>query len=181
MLEINDELQTTLEITKIGEPVLRERAKEVEDIDSVRELCKNMISTLRTTSGVGIAAPQVGKSLRIFVVEVKKEQDDIEKMLYVVINPKITYKSQEKEEDWEGCLSIPELRGLVPRHKKIKMEYLTIDGEGKEEDFEGKLARIMQHEYDHLDGIVYLDRMESMKKLSTVENYKKYEIRIDDN
>jgi len=94
--------------------------------------------------------------------------------LHVIINPEIIETSEDKEYGWESCLSVPGLVGLVPRYKSIKLAYCTLEGTQQEQLFEGYLARVMQHEYDHLEGTNYLEKVESLKDVSTTENWKKY-------
>lgn len=176
MMERNE----TLEILEIGDPRLRQRAEYVNDIKQARELCRKMVSTLRHVKGDGLAAPQVGKSIRTFVVETKKTElfpNRQESPLYTIINPKIIKVSKEKEYDWESCFSVPGLIGLVERHKSILLRYITIDGEQREEKFEGYPARVIQHEYDHLCGIIYLDKLKTKNHLYTAENWIKYALK----
>ncbi|MGE5473918.1 MAG: peptide deformylase [Ignavibacteriales bacterium] len=166
-----------LDIVTIGNPILKEISTAIEDINKVKETCIEMIDTLRFLKGAGLAAPQIGKTIRLFIVEVRKTElfpDRPESPLYVVINPEIIKTSEEKEYGWESCLSIPGYVGFVPRYKSIKLKYFTIEGEQKEQIFDGYLARVMQHEYDHLEGINYMERIESLKDISTTENWKKY-------
>lgn len=165
------------DILTVGDPKLKQRAKPVGDIKHVRSLCERMVNRLRELNGAGLAAPQIGEPLRIIVVEVRKTDifpDRPESLLYVMINPWIIETSNDKEDGWEGCFSVPGLMGVVPRHKTIRVQYVTPDGVEHDETFEGYLARVMQHEYDHLDGIEFLDRMESMESISTVENWKRF-------
>jgi len=141
------------QIIKEGDPVLREKAKEIKEINpSVIRLLDNLKDTLHSTSnGVGLAAPQIGISKRAIVVETE------ETGLIEMVNPEIL-SAEGTEEDWEGCLSCPGLEGLVPRATRIKVRYLNREGqcvECKAEDF---LARVIQHEVDHLDGILFIDR-----------------------
>ena len=167
-----------LEISELGHPVLRERAKEVEAIDDkeIQEFIDNLILTCIDSNGVGIAAPQVYESKRIFIVYSRpnvRYPHAPELGPIAMINPEILFRSDETEKDWEGCLSIPGIRGLVPRHKLVRVKYLTRDGEEVEREFEDFVARIFQHELDHLDGIVFLDRIDSNHEIITEKEYQK--------
>jgi peptide deformylase len=130
--------------------------------------------------GVGLAAPQVHEELRLFVAQIigdeeeEAGQDSGRPEVMVLINPEITPVGRHIEEDWEGCLSIPDLRGLVPRHRDIKVK--AFDRTGKRVDVEaaGYMARVIQHETDHLDGVLFLDRMKSFESLSFIEEYSRY-------
>ena len=150
-----------LELTELGNPILREVAKEVNDLadDEVQKLIDDMLVTVTDANGVGLAAPQVDSSLRIFVMASypnPRYPDAPEIEPYAVVNPEILSESEEIEEDWEGCLSIPGIRGIVPRHKEIKVKYLDRYGKEKTEVINDFLARVFQHEFDHLEGIVFL-------------------------
>jgi peptide deformylase len=162
---------------KAGEEVLRKKAVPVKDIKAkeIQELIDEMIKTMEGLSGVGIAAPQVFKSLRIFVIHshLNARYPNAPKFgPLAVINPKISEPSEGMEKDWEGCLSIPGVRGLVPRHKSLVLEYTTRERENRKERFEGFLARIIQHETDHLDGILFIDKVENGKDLMREQEYQ---------
>lgn len=163
-------------IITIGNPILRQQTGYIENIEQVKPICEKMVELLRELKGAGLAAPQVGEAVRIIVVEVRKNEifpDRSESPLYVMINPEVTYTSDDKEAGWESCFSVPGLIGMVPRFKSISVQYTSTDGKQQEEKFEGYLARVIQHECDHLDGIIYLDRMEGMQSISTIENWKR--------
>lgn len=167
-----------LEITELGNPVLRKRASDVEDLSDlqVMSFIDDLIETCIDSNGVGIAAPQVSLSKRIFIISSKpnpRYPNAPELGPIALINPEITFYSEEKEKDWEGCLSIPGIRGLVPRHKTIKVKYITRGGKVVENEFSDFIARIFQHELDHLDGIVFLDRIDSNKDLVTEKEYQR--------
>jgi len=135
-----------------------------------------MLETLRDTGGVGIAAPQVYESLAIFIVAsrpVPRYPDAPKIDPEVVINPEIIERSAEMVKDLEGCLSIPGIRGLVPRNRYIKVRYHTVEGHCVERDFRDFVARIFQHEDDHLNAIVFLDRLECMRDVVTEKEYQK--------
>lgn len=167
-----------LELTELGNPILREVAKEVSDLadDQVQKLIDDMLVTVVEANGVGLSAPQVDSSLRIFVMASypnPRYPDAPEIDPYAVVNPEILTESEEMEEDWEGCLSIPGIRGIVPRHKEIEVKYTDRYGREKTEVLNDFLARIFQHEYDHLEGIVFLDHLESSMDIITDKEYMK--------
>lgn len=166
------------QIAQLGHPVLRAAvAPVVFPIDGViRSLFSDMLETLRDANGVGLAAPQVYESQAIFIVASRPNPryPDAPKMEpEVVINPTIVERSQEMVKDWEGCLSIPGIRGEVPRHRHIQVRYQTLDGTVIERSFSDFVARIFQHEDDHLHGIVFLDRLESPGDVITEKEYQK--------
>lgn len=167
-----------LEIEELGNPILRENAKHVDNIgdEYIQRLIDNLIETVGAANGVGIAAPQVNESFQIFIVasSPNPRYPDAPKMEPIeVINPKILSCSDEMVDGWEGCLSIPGIRGLVPRHKSIAVEYTNRNGDKKTEELSDFIARIFQHEYDHLKGIVFLDRLESVSEVITEKEYVK--------
>jgi len=175
-----------LEIAELGHPVLRERASEVENLEDegVQNFIDNLIATGAEASGVGIAAPQVYEPKRIFIISSRpnvRYPKAPEMEPTAIINPSILSFSEEKEKDWEGCLSIPGIRGLVPRHRTIKVKYLARDGKEVQREFSDFIARIFQHELDHLNGIVFLDRIDSNKELVTEKEYQKLISRSLDN
>lgn len=148
------------EIVTIPHPVLRKKARKVNEVDAdVRTLIDEMVEAMREAPGVGLAAPQVGVSSRVIVVEFGKEEDeDAPKKLYTLVNPIIAEMSEEKVLGIEGCLSIPRLVGEVERHQRVVVKALNRFGKPVKLKAEGWLARILQHEIDHLDGILYTDR-----------------------
>jgi peptide deformylase len=156
------------EVLRMGHPVLRERAKPVEALGSpeLRALVADMKETMAAMSGAGLAAPQIGVGERvvIFGVETNPRYPDAEPVPFtVLVNPTITLLTREIENDWEGCLSVPGMRGVVPRYTKLR--YTGFDEEGNPIDrvAEGFHARVVQHECDHLDGILYPQRMTDMR------------------
>ena len=160
-----------LQISQLGNPILWQKATEITNFKSkeLQELIDDMIVTLKG-KGVGIAAPQVYESKRIFIVasEPSKRRPDVPKMKpTAMINPRIIHHSEEIEKDVEGCLSIPGFVALVPRYTRIEVEFFTREGKKKTKIFKDFVARIFQHELDHLNGIVYIDRLETMKDLAT--------------
>jgi len=164
------------EIAKLGEPVLRKKAKKVKDINSkeIQDLIAKMIHCVKRSKGVGLAAPQIFESYQILVISSHPNERYPNAPLMeneVLINPKIIKKSKKKEKGYEGCLSIPNIRALVPRHKKIEVQYTTVDNKTKQVVFEDFIARIFQHEYDHLKGKVYIDRVENNMDIISEEIY----------
>lgn len=154
-----------MDIALLGEPVLREIAEPIKDITSeILSIAGEMLATLKTSEGVGLAAPQVFISKRLVIVASKPTQRYPYAPLMpatVMINPSFVPLSDEKQKDWEGCLSIPSIRALVPRYQSIQVTYTDLEGQLIEKKLEGFVARVFQHEYDHLDGLVYLDRVEN--------------------
>ncbi len=167
-----------LEIAEMGNPVLRERASEVEDVHdpAVQEFIDDLIATGINANGVGIAAPQVNIPKRIFIMSSSPNMrypNAPEMEPTAVINPEIISYSGETVKGWEGCLSIPGLRGLVPRHKVIRVKYISRDGKKEEAELSDFIARIFQHEYDHLNGVLFTDRLESNRDIITEREYVK--------
>ena len=156
---------------------MRERSQFVENIqgDRIQELIDKLISTVQQANGVGIAAPQVAMGDRLFVVASRPnlrypQAPTMEPT--AMINPRIIASSTEIVKDWEGCLSIPGIRGLVPRSRSIEIEYTSRDSKLHRQELTDFVARIFQHEHDHLDGIVFLDRVESTRELMTEDEYQ---------
>ena len=154
------------EIVQLGKDVLRKVATEVKNIEAqeIQDLINDLILTCIDSQGMGIASPQIGVSKRIFIMasQPNSRYPHAPKMKpKAIINPEILSYGDEVEKDWEGCLSLPNIRGLVPRATKIEVRYMTQKGEIVQEVLEGFLARIFQHEFDHLNGKVFIDRVES--------------------
>lgn len=173
-----------LKVTRLGHPVLRQVTETVQPRElqspAMQKFIDDMIETMKEYDGVGLAADQVHESKQVAVLEVADNPRYPNKpkvALTVLVNPKITPLSDATEEDWEGCLSIPELRGLVPRYKSIRVQ--ALDREGKELDFVANdfHARVIQHEFDHLDGKVYLDRMRDLSTLTFLQEFTRYWLR----
>jgi len=157
---------TIREIRVIDDPVLRRKARKVDKLTpEIRQLIEDLIETMRDAPGVGLAAPQVGVSERVIVVEYAEEADDdaddqpARKKLYVLVNPEIVWSSDEMVDGTEGCLSIPGWMGDVTRHEAIAVKGLNRSGQRVKINARGWLARIFQHEIDHLDGVLYIDRL----------------------
>ncbi len=166
------------QIAQLGHPALRTPAEAVAFPLSaeVRSLIDDMLATMREADGVGIAAPQVYESLQIFLVAPRpnpRYPDAVEEPPIVVINPEIIERSDELVKGWEGCLSIPGLRGEVPRHRRIAARYRDVGGAVVVREFEDFVARIFQHEDDHLRGLVFLDRLESPRDVIAEREYRR--------
>lgn len=166
-----------LPVSQIGESVLRERAQEIEDASDshIQQLVEDLIKTVKSAQGVGIAAPQVDKSYRLIIVASRPNPryPNAPKMPpTAAIDPKIIAHSNDIVKGWEGCLSVPGVRGLVPRYREIEVEYITRQGELKREVVSDFVARIYQHEIDHLDGILFPDRVESESELISEAEYQ---------
>jgi peptide deformylase len=165
-------------IAQLGHPVLRTPAGPIEFPlpAGARALIDDMLATLRDANGVGIAAPQVYETASVFIVASRpnpRYPDAPEMEPEVVINPEILERSEDLVKGWEGCLSIPGIRGLVPRHRRIVARYTSIAGDEVEREFLDFVARIFQHEDDHLRGIVFLDRLESTRDVVTEAEYQR--------
>jgi len=170
-----------LKVTRLGHPVLRKVAEPLPapELQSPawQKFIDDMVETMKEYDGVGLAADQVHTSKQIAVLEVADNPRYPEKPkvpLTVLVNPKITPLTEETEDDWEGCLSIPDLRGKVPRYKNIRVQ--ALDRDGKELDFIANdfHARVIQHEWDHLNGKVYLDRMRDLSTLTFLTEFARY-------
>ena len=167
----------------MGHPVLRERARPVDKSELkdplFQKLIDDMVETMHEYHGVGLAAPQVHEGVRLFVA-VLDEEPDSESDATVIINPDIIPNASDKREGWEGCLSIPDIRGMVPRFTDITV--LALDRHGKQIELKLKdfSARVAQHETDHLDGVLFFDRMTSMQSLTYLEEYSKYHSKDED-
>jgi peptide deformylase len=170
-----------LKVARMGHPVLRARARNVERAElkqaPMQKLIDDMIDTMHEYHGVGLAAPQIHESVRIFIAAIAPENDDPlspddEPMVF--INPIITPAGPEIVEDWEGCLSIPDIRGRVPRARAIRVQALDRTGTIIDLTSHDFPARVIQHETDHLDGVLFFDRMRSFETLSYLEEYSRY-------
>jgi peptide deformylase len=161
----------------MGHPVLREKAQRLERADlrkpPMQKFIDDMVETMHEYHGVGLAAPQVHEGVRIFVA-VLEDDGDGEGDAVAIVNPEIVANDPARENGWEGCLSIPEIRGLVPRYTDITLKGLDRTGHAIELQLKGFAARVAQHETDHLDGVLFLDRMQSMQSLTFLEEYSRY-------
>jgi peptide deformylase len=168
-----------LKIARMGHPVLRARARKVEAAEvkspAFQKLVDDMIETMREYDGIGLAAPQVHEGVRLALIGIEdgRGQDHSIRVLPVV-NPEIAPVGKETEEDWEGCLSLPKLRGRVVRPSHIQIRALDRRGNKMELDLEGYPARVAQHEIDHLDGVLFIDRMKSLETLTFLEEFGKF-------
>ena len=170
-------------IAQLGNPVLRQKAAKVDNIlsDECQQLINQMMIAVEQANGVGIAAPQVHHSQQIFIMCSKPNERYPDAPFMeptAIINPEILNGSSEKIKGWEGCLSVPSLRGLVPRHKQISVRYSDRKGNVHQKKFSGFIARIFQHELDHLNGLTFIDQLESADDLmSEVEWYQQFAIK----
>ncbi len=170
-----------LDIRVIGDKVLREIAKPVEEITpEIKEFIKDLIATMYEKDGIGLAAPQVGRSLRIFIVDPDVHKEDAKPNPHVFINPRFTLMEDETTYD-EGCLSVPEIFEKVKRYKKVSIEALDEHGELRKYDAEEVFAIALQHEYDHLDGILFIDRLPKIKQLTLKHKLKMLMKTTDEN
>ena len=158
----------TLPVTAYGHPVLKKVAEDIgKDYPNLTELIDNMFETMYTSEGVGLAAPQVNKSIRLFIVDASPYSDEIEgadEFKKIFINPCITEEEGTKFLHEEGCLSIPNIREQVLRKPQIRIEYYDENWKFYDEPYDGMLARIIQHEYDHLEGILFVEKISSLRK-----------------
>jgi peptide deformylase len=170
-----------LKVARLGHPVLRRRAEPLtaEELRSpeVQRLIDDMIETMREYDGAGLAANQVHVLKQVAVIEVQSNPRYPEAPaipLMVVVNPRVIPLTEEMEDGWEGCLSVPDLRGMVPRYTAVRLE--SLDREGRRQDLVAKdfFARVIQHETDHLNGVVYLDRMRDFSTLTHVAEWQKH-------
>lgn len=167
-----------LQIIQLGHPLLRTPAQKVENIQEwrIQKLIDDLITTVANANGVGIAAPQVACCDRLFIVASRpnpRYPNAPEMAPTAMLNPKIIACSTEVVKGWEGCLSIPGIRGLVPRYQAIEIEYSDRNGKLCKQELTDFVARIFQHELDHLDGIVFVDRLETTHELITEQEYQK--------
>jgi peptide deformylase len=169
-----------LKVARMGHPVLRAKARALDRPEiraaPVQQLIDDMIDTMLEYRGVGLAAPQVHESVRLFVAVLAEGDDDKEGDTepVVVINPEVTAIGSVLADGWEGCLSIPDIRGRVPRALEVKVRALDRHGERIELHAHDFPARVIQHETDHLDGILFFDRMRSFDSLTFLEEYARY-------
>lgn len=176
------------EVLRMGHPTLRVKAQDVslEELQSpeFKQLIQDMFETMEEEEGIGIAAPQIGVSKKVAIVGIPKENPRYPEMedqededpfeILVVVNPKITVTDESKSGFWEGCLSVPGLRGYVERPKAISVDYIDLEGNAKTIEASGFAATVFQHELDHLDGVLYIDRIEDKTKISFIEEYMEF-------
>lgn len=170
-------------IVVYGDPVLKKRAEDIEKESlDVKALAADMFETMYAASGVGLAAPQIGKSIRMFVIDGEPMDEALKDFKKVFINPEVV---EEDGEEWsfeEGCLSIPGIRAEVFRPERIRVHFFDEDWNEHDEVFEGVAARIIQHEYDHIEGVLFTDHLSGLKKRllkSKLQNISKGQVRTD--
>jgi peptide deformylase len=173
-----------LKVARMGHPVLRARATPIDPNDiktpRIQQLIDDMLETMKEYNGVGLAAPQVHVGLRLFVAGFaprpgdEEEDADVRVPLMVLINPEITPLTADRHEDWEGCLSIPDVRGRVPRAPEIEVKAYDRRGRRTSIHARGFTARVIQHETDHLDGVLFFDRMASLQTLTFIDEFNRY-------
>ena len=171
-------------VARMGHPVLREKARPLSAADiaspEIQRLIDDMFDTMGEYQGIGLAAPQVYEGLRIFVagtdagLPVGDMSDDGPMPRIALINPELIVEGRAVEVDWEGCLSIPDIRGQVPRARDLTVRALDRDGRRVEFRASGFPARVIQHETDHLDGVLFFDRMRGFETLTFLEEYQRY-------
>jgi peptide deformylase len=167
-----------LSVYQLGSPALRKIAERINDVGDrdIQQLIDEMLITLQESKGVGLAAPQIGRSLQLVIIASHPNErypNAPQMEATAMINPQIISHSAEIEKDWEGCLSVPMIRGLVPRYREIEVEYTNRQGDRQTTKLTDFVARIFQHEYDHLQGKVFLDRVETNLDLVSEPEYYK--------
>jgi peptide deformylase len=170
-----------LKVARMGHPVLRARARAIDPASiaspRMQQLIDDMFETMTEYQGVGLAAPQIHESVRLFVAGFAPDEDGDDRSrvpLMAMINPEITAIGPEMSEDWEGCLSIPDIRGRVPRARQILVKAYDRSGKRFELKASGFTARVIQHETDHLDGVLFFDRMRSFETLTFLDEFGRY-------
>ena len=165
-----------LKIAKLGHPVLVKKTNEISDLGSIdlKKIVFDMSETMIDANGIGLAAPQVHLSHRIFIYRNPELEDDEKINISVLINPIIENINDETEDDWEGCLSIPGMLGLVRRYKQIKFSALDLSGKKIKGKAEGLHARVIQHEFDHLNGNLYTSRLAHKSAFGYLEEVEKF-------
>jgi peptide deformylase len=176
-----------LKVARMGHPVLRATARPLEKAEIrgpvIQKLIDDMIDTMIEYHGVGLAAPQVHEGVRLFVAALDpggEDADEEETEPIAVINPEITIVGSDVVEDWEGCLSIPDIRGRVPRAREIKVRAMNRTGARIELSAHDFTARVIQHETDHLDGVLFFDRMKSLTSMTFLDEYSRYWRKTED-
>jgi len=163
------------EILFLGDPILRKEADEVVAFDDdLRALVRDMFETMYHAEGIGLAAPQIGVSARVIVVDLRREGEDDKPL--ALVNPRLTWSSQETAKQPEGCLSIPTLEEVVERPAQVRVEAVDPDGKSLTLEASELMARALQHEIDHLDGVLFLDRVSALKRRMLLKKWKKVEV-----
>ena len=180
-----------LKVSRLGHPVLRTVASRIDPASiktpAVQRLIDDMLDTMREYSGIGLAAPQVHESVRLFVAGFRSRPigaeigEDEDMPLMALINPEISLVGAPSDLGWEGCLSIPDIRGRVPRAPAVKVKAFDRTGQAISFTAKGFPARVIQHEHDHLDGILFFDRMKTFESLAYLEEYERYWVKPQDN
>jgi peptide deformylase len=173
-----------LKVARMGHPVLRSRARAIERAEiktaPVQRLIDDMLETMLEYHGVGLAAPQVHEGVRLFVASLDTERDEEDRSPpLAIINPEIVPVGTDVVEDWEGCLSIPDIRGRVSRAREVKVRAFDRTGDRIEMTARDYAARVIQHETDHLDGVLFFDRMRSFETLTFLDEYSRYWLKDD--
>jgi peptide deformylase len=165
-----------LKVARMGHPVLRKRARALDPAEvrgpAFQKFIDDMVDTMIEYEGVGLAAPQVHEGVRMFVAALEGDAGRMQVVPF--INPAVTPLTSDKVDDWEGCLSIPDIRGRVPRFHAVRVSALDRKGKPFEMELEGFPARVIQHETDHLDGVLFFDRMTSFETLTFLEEFSRY-------
>jgi peptide deformylase len=170
------------QIARLGDPVLRRRAKPVsieQEASTIAQLAEDMVETMREANGVGISAPQIHETKRVIAVEVRlgNRYGVTELMdLRVIVNPEVEAVSSRKAVSWEGCLSLPGLRGPVKRAQDVVVRGVDVNGVPFEEEFRNFAAVVVQHEIDHINGVLFIDRMEDLTLLSFEDEYHRHQL-----
>ena len=165
-----------LKIAKLGHPVLVKKTNDINNLDEInlKKIVIDMSETMLDANGIGLAAPQVHLTHRMFIY-INPDIDQDEKInISVLINPKIEKLSEETEDNWEACLSIPGMSGLVRRYKKVKFSGLDINGNKVQGEVEGLHARVLQHEFDHLNGVLYTSKLVHKSAFGYTEEIEKF-------
>ena len=165
-----------LKIAKLGHPVLLKKTNEINDLNKadLKKIVFDMSQTMLDANGIGLAAPQIHLSLRMFIYRNPDIEDEDKINISVFINPSIEAISDETVDDWEGCLSIPGMSGLVRRHKRIKYSAIDLNGKNITGEVDGLHARVIQHEFDHLNGILYTSRLVDKNAFGYSEEIEKF-------
>lgn len=166
-------------ISNLGHPVLRKVAQEIPNDKlgslELKRLIGDLCETMIEYEGVGLAAPQVFESVRVFVMYAGAEvSDEPDPAPIVWVNPRLEFEGDAQAESWEGCLSIPDLRGRVSRHEAVEVSGIDARGELRKVRYEGFAAVVAQHEFDHLEGIIFMDRMKDLKSLTYVREFDRF-------
>ena len=168
-------------ICRMGNPILRKKAEDISKdyllSDDFRQLLIDLKDSMKHYGGIGIAAPQVGVDLQVAIIEltgINRYGEEINLPLTAFINPRITYLTDEQQGFWEGCLSVPGLRGFVERPSRVRVNYLNEKGVEQELETQGFLATVLQHELDHLQGVLYIDRIKDPRLLAYQEEFEQF-------